>query len=86
MTDTVTITFTVDIAELQRGLQQATGGIAEATATMKAGAQQVAVSYADLTRAYAAGAPRSGSMPSRRAATRSWRLHGLATRPRPILR
>jgi hypothetical protein len=55
MTDDVTITFTADISDLQRGIQQATSGIADATATLKSGAAQVAVSFADLTRAYAAG-------------------------------
>lgn len=56
MSDTVTIVFTADISQLQRGLQQATSGIIDATATMRSGAQQVGVSFADLTRAYAAGA------------------------------
>lgn len=55
MDDSVNITFTADIADLQRGLQQATTAVNEVTATLKAGAAAVALSYGDITRAYAAG-------------------------------
>lgn len=55
MDDSVNITFTADIADLQRGLQQATAAVNEVTATMKAGATAVALSYSDITRAYSAG-------------------------------
>ena len=56
MSDTVRITFTADISDLRRGLDEATSGIAETTAVLKSGADQVGLSYGALTRAYAAGA------------------------------
>lgn len=55
MDDGVNITFTADIADLQRGLQQATAAVNEVTATMKASAAAVALSYNDITRDYFAG-------------------------------
>lgn len=55
MTDDVRITFSADISDLQRGLEAATGGVAECTASLKAGAQQVESSFQSLNRAYAAG-------------------------------
>ena len=56
MADDVRITFTADISDLQSGLAAATSGIAETTAVLKAGADQVGLSYGQLTQAYAAGA------------------------------
>ncbi len=58
MADAVRITFTADISDLRRGLDAATSGVAETTAVLKAGADQVGLSYGALTQAYAAGAAR----------------------------
>jgi hypothetical protein len=56
MTDDVRITFTADISDLRRGLAEATSGVADTTAVLKAGADTVTATYASMTRAYAAGA------------------------------
>lgn len=56
MADEVRITFTADISDLRRGLEEASAGVAQTTAVLKAGADAVGLSYAALTRAYAAGA------------------------------
>ena len=61
MADDIKIVFTADIADLQRGLAQATGGIADVTATLKAGAAQVGSSFAGMGAAYAAGVARQTS-------------------------
>ena len=55
MADDIEIVFTADISDLQRGLSQATSGVADVTATLRAGAQQVTTSFAATTDAYAAG-------------------------------
>ena len=56
MADDVRITFSADISDLRRGLDAAASGVADTTAVLKAGADQMGISYAALTRAYAAGA------------------------------
>jgi hypothetical protein len=55
MSESVAIVFTADISDLQRGLREANTAVGETTATLKSGAAQTAISFADLTRAYAAG-------------------------------
>ena len=55
MADDVRIVFTADISDLRRGLDAATSGISDTTAVLKSGADQIGISYAALTRAYAAG-------------------------------
>ena len=55
MVDSVEITLTADISELQSGLAQAAAGINATVETMRTGASQVATSFGDLQRAYAAG-------------------------------
>ena len=62
MADDITIVFTADISDLQRGLAQATSGIADTTSTLKAGAAQVGSSFAGMTQAYAAGVARQTSL------------------------
>ena len=55
MVDSVKITLTADISDLQSGLAQAAAGVNATVETMRTGASQVAVSFGDLQRAYAAG-------------------------------
>ena len=62
MADDIKIIFTADISDLQRGLAQATSGIADTTSTLKAGAAQVGSSFAGMTQAYAAGVARQTSL------------------------
>ncbi len=62
MADDITIVFTADISDLQRGLTQAAAGIADTTGALKAGAAQVGSSFAGMTAAYAAGVARETSL------------------------
>ena len=55
MVDSVKITLTADISDLQSGLAQAAAGVNSTVESMRTGASQVAVSFGDLQRAYAAG-------------------------------
>lgn len=55
MVDSVKITLTADISDLQNGLAEAATGVNATVATMRNGASQVAASFGDLQRAYAAG-------------------------------
>lgn len=58
MADDVRITLSADISDLQRGLAEAASGIAQCTATLKSGANEVNASFAALNQAYAAGVAR----------------------------
>ena len=58
MADDVKVTFSADISDLQRGLAEAAGGIAETQRLLKAGADAVGQSFASLDKAYAAGVAR----------------------------
>ncbi len=58
MADDIRIVFTADISDLQRGLAQATSGIADTTGALKAGADQLGSSFAAINQAYAAGIAR----------------------------
>ena len=80
--DSVRVVFTADISDLRRGLDAATAGIAETSAVLKRGSDQLGMDYASLTRAYAAGAAqrldlvRRGSddeLTARSARSTSWR-------------
>ena len=55
MVDSVKITLTADISDLQSGLAQAAAGVNATVESMRTGASQVAISFSDLQRAYAAG-------------------------------
>ena len=55
MADDVKITLTADISDLQSGLAQAAAGIKTTVETMRSGAAQVSLSFAQLQQAYAAG-------------------------------
>ncbi|ACK51963.1 conserved hypothetical protein [Methylocella silvestris BL2] len=52
MADDVTIRFTADVSDLQRGIQQANSALAATTTTLNAGASQINASFANLTQAY----------------------------------
>lgn len=52
MADDVTIRFTADVSDLQRGLQQAAGAVDATTASLRAGASQINASFAGLSQAY----------------------------------
>ena len=56
MTDDVTIKFTADVSDLQKGLQQAASAVDATTASLRAGAGQVNASFASLSQAYASNA------------------------------
>ncbi len=56
MTDTVTITFTADVSDLQRGMQQASAAIDTTTGALRSGAAQVGASFSSLSQAYAQSA------------------------------
>ena len=55
MADDVKITLTADISNLQSGLAQAAAGVDATVETMRTGAAQVILSFAQLQQAYAAG-------------------------------
>jgi hypothetical protein len=56
MSDTVTITFTADISDLQRGMQQAADAVNTTTGALRNGAAQVGASFSSLSAAYARNA------------------------------
>ncbi len=56
MTDDVTIRFTADVADLQKGMQQAANAVDSTTAALRNGATQINTSFASLSQAYASGA------------------------------
>ncbi len=56
MSDNVTITFTADISDLQRGMQQAAASVDATTGALRGGAAQVGVTFSSLSQAYAQSA------------------------------
>lgn len=56
MSDNVTITFTADISDLQRGMQQAATAVDTTTGALRNGAAQVGVTFSSLSQAYAQSA------------------------------
>lgn len=56
MTDTVTITFSADISDLQRGMQQASSAVDATTSALRSGATQVGATFNTLSQAYAQSA------------------------------
>ena len=55
MADDVKITLTADISSLQSGLAQAAAGVEATVETMRTGAAQVGLTFAELQQAYSAG-------------------------------
>ena len=56
MTDTVTITFSADISDLQRGMQQASAAVDSTTSALRSGASQVGATLNTLAQAYSQSA------------------------------
>ena len=56
MADDVTIRFTADVSDLQKGMQQATSAVETTTGALRNGAAQVNASFASLSQAYASNA------------------------------
>ena len=55
MADDVKITFSADLADLQKGLSEATSAVAATTGALQSGVAQINASFATLGQAYAAG-------------------------------
>ncbi len=58
MANDVTITFTADVAGLQKGMQQATSAVQATTSALHAGADQINATFGSLSQAYASNAAR----------------------------
>jgi hypothetical protein len=56
MSDDVTITFSADISDLQRGMQQASVAIDATTSALRSGASQLGGTFSSLSQAYAQSA------------------------------
>jgi hypothetical protein len=56
MADDVSIRFTADVSDLQKGLQQAAAAVDGTTASLRAGAAQINAAFAGLSQAYASNA------------------------------
>ena len=56
MADDVSIRFTADVSDLQKGLQQAATSVEGTTASLRAGAAQINAAFAGLSQAYASNA------------------------------
>ncbi|WPP04028.1 hypothetical protein [Methylocella tundrae] len=56
MTDDVSIRFTADVGDLQKGLRQASSAVDSTTGAFRSGATQINASFATLSQAYAANA------------------------------
>jgi hypothetical protein len=69
MSDTVTITFTADISDLQRGMQQAAAAVDATTGALRNGAAQVGASFSSLSAAYAKNAMQAAQASQEAAAT-----------------
>jgi hypothetical protein len=59
MADDVSIKFTADVSDLQRGMQQATSAVEATTGALRNGATQISSSFASLAQASASNASRS---------------------------
>jgi hypothetical protein len=58
MTDDVSITFSADVSDLQKGMQQATSAVETTTSALRSGAAQINATFASLSQAYASDAAR----------------------------
>jgi len=58
MADDVTITFTAEVSDLQKGMQQATSAVEATTNALRSGAAQINASFTSLSQAYASDAAR----------------------------
>ena len=62
MTDDVSITFTANVTDLQKGMQQATSAVEATTNALRNGAAQINATFASLSQAYATDAARKITM------------------------
>src|SRR5579875_734835 len=58
MADDVSITFTADVSDLQKGMQRATSAVEATTNTLRSGAAQINASFVSLSQSYATDAAR----------------------------
>lgn len=58
MADDVSITFSADVSDLQKGMQQATSAAEATTNALRSSAAQINASFASLSQSYTAGAAR----------------------------
>lgn len=58
MANDVSITFTADVSDLQKGMQQATSAVEATTSALRSGAAQINTSFVSLSQAYASEAAR----------------------------
>jgi hypothetical protein len=58
MTDDVSITFSADVSDLQKGMQQATSAVEATTSALRSGAAQINATFASLSQTYASDASR----------------------------
>lgn len=54
MADDVSIRFTADVSDLQKGMQQAASSVDATTASLRSGAAQINAAFGSLSQAYAA--------------------------------
>jgi hypothetical protein len=62
MADDVTIKFTADVSDLQKGMQQAASAVDATTATLRSGANQISTSFASLSQAFANNAAQKSAL------------------------
>ena len=62
MADDVSITFTADVADLQKGMQQATSAVETTTRALRSGAAQINSTFVSLSQAYASDAAKKITM------------------------
>lgn len=62
MTDDVTIRFTADVSDLQKGLQQATAAVDATTGALRSGASQINASFSALSDTYTRNATQRGTV------------------------
>ncbi|QBR70660.1 hypothetical protein CU048_04510 [Beijerinckiaceae bacterium] len=58
MANDVSVTFTADVSDLQKGMQQATSAVEATTSALRSGAAQINTSFVSLSQAYASEAAR----------------------------
>lgn len=62
MADDVTIKFTADVSDLQKGMQQAASAVDATAATLRSGANQINTSFASLSQAFASNAAQRSAL------------------------
>ncbi len=62
MADDVTIKFTADVSDLQKGMQQAASAVDATAATLRSGASQINTSFASLSQAFSSNAAQRSAL------------------------